>query len=159
MYKAILIELFACVGFLGAQSAPSTHQFPTPLSPGKAIDTAAQAAAARRGEILIDLSGTPLEHAVLVQKSADSNPLQYPRKALDAKVEGLVRLEGIVGTNGEIEGLKTIEGDDDLAAAATTAISKWRFHAAKRDGKKIDSISPVPSPSLLNRQLGPIPRE
>jgi TonB family protein len=138
MYKAILIELFACVGFLGAQSAPSTHQFPTPLSPGKAIDTAAQAAAARRGEILIDLSGTPLEHAVLVQKSADSNPLQYPRKALDAKVEGLVRLEGIVGTNGEIEGLKTIEGDDDLAAAATTAISKWRFQAAKRDGKKIE---------------------
>ena len=138
MYKAILIELFACAGLLGAQSAPSTHQRPTPLSPGKAIDTAAQAAAARRGEILIDSSQTRLKHAVLVQKSADSNPLQYPRKALDAKVEGLVRLEAMVGTNGEIEDLKTIEGDDGLAEAATTAISKWRFHPAKKDGKKIE---------------------
>jgi TonB family protein len=138
MYKAILIELFACAGLLGAQSAPSTHQLPTPLSPGKAIDTAAQAAAARRGEILIDSSQTRLKHAVLVQKSADSNPLQYPRKALDAKVEGLVRLEAMVGTNGEIEDLKTIEGDDGLAAAATTAIAKWRFHPAKKDGKKIE---------------------
>ena len=138
MYKAILIVLFACAGFLGAQRAPSTPQLPTPLSPGKAIDTAAQAAAARSGEILIDLGQTRLKHAVLVQKSADSNPLQYPRKALDAKVEGLVRLEGMVGTNGQIEDLKAIEGDDDLAAAATTAISKWRFHPAKKDGKQIE---------------------
>ena len=138
MYKAILIEIFACAGLLGAQSAPSTHQLPTPLSPGKAIDTAAQASAAQRGEILIDPNQTRLKHAVLVQKSADSNPLQYPRKALHAKIEGLVRLEAMVGTNGEIEDLKSIEGDDDLAAAATTAISKWRFHPAKKDGKKIE---------------------
>ena len=138
MYKAILIVLFACPGFLGAQSAPSTPQFPTPPSPGKAIDTAVQAVAARRGEILIDLGQTRLKHAVLVQKSADSNPLQYPRKALDAKVEGLVRLEGMVGKNGQIGALKAIEGDDDLAAAATTAISKWRFHPAKKDGKQIE---------------------
>ena len=137
MYKAILIVLFACAGFLGAQSAPSTHQLPTPLSPGKAIDTAAQAAAAGRGEIL-DLSQTRLKHAVLVQKSADSSPVQYPRKALDAKVEGLVRLEGTVGTNGQIEDLKATEGDADMAAAATTAISKWRFHPAKKDGKQIE---------------------
>lgn len=133
-----MIELFACAVLLGAQSAPSTHQFPRPLSPGKAIDTAAQAAAARRGEILIDLDQTRLQHAVLVQKSAESNPPQYSRKALDAKVEGLVRLEGMVGTNGEIEDLKAIEGDDDLAAAATIAISKWRFHPGNKHGKPIE---------------------
>jgi len=74
----------------------------------------------------------------LVQKSADSNPLQYPRKALGAKVEGLVRLEGMVGTNRRIEDLTAIEGDDDLAAAATTAILKWRFHPAEKDGKQIE---------------------
>jgi len=138
MYKAILIVPFACAGFLGAQNAPRTHQLPTPLSPGRAIDTAAQAAAARRGKILIDLGQTRLKHAVLIQKSADSNPLQYPRKALNAKVEGLVRLAGMIGTDGRMEDLKTIEGDDDLAAAATTAISKWRFHPAKKDGKQVE---------------------
>src|SRR3954465_599226 len=124
MYKVILIVRFAFAGVLCAKNTPLTPQLPTPLSPGRAIDTAAQAAAARRGKILIDLGQTRLKHALLIQKSADSNPLQYPRKALNAKVEGLVRLAGMIGTDGRIEDLKTIEGDDDLAAAATTAISK-----------------------------------
>jgi len=44
----------------------------------------------------------------------------------------------MVGTNRRIEDLTAIEGDDDLAAAATTAILKWRFHPAEKDGKQIE---------------------
>ena len=77
-------------------------------------------------------------HAVLVQNVADSNPPRYPKNALDAKIEGLVRVEGMVGTNGEIKNLKVIEGDKNLAAAAMDAISKWRFDPGKKDGKPIE---------------------
>jgi len=83
-----------------------------------------------------DLSKPKITHAVLIQ--TDSNPLKYPKDALDAKIEGMVRLEGMVGTNGQIKDLRVMEGDKDLAAAATGAISRWRFHPAKRNGKHIE---------------------
>jgi len=85
-----------------------------------------------------DLTEPAIKHAVLIQKLADSNPPKYPKEALDAKIEGLVRLEGMVGANGEIKGLKVIEGDKDLGAAATGAVSKWRFHPAKKNGQHIE---------------------
>jgi TonB family protein len=74
----------------------------------------------------------------LIQKVADSNPPKYPKEALNAKIEGLVRLEGIVGANGEIKDLKVTEGDKDLAAAATGAVYQWRFHPAKKNGQRIE---------------------
>lgn len=81
---------------------------------------------------------SPITHAVLIQEIADSNSPKYPKDAVGAKIEGLVRLEGIVGTNGQIRDIRVIEGDRDLAAAATEAISKWRFHPAKKSGKHIE---------------------
>jgi TonB family protein len=83
-------------------------------------------------------------HAVLVQDVADSNPPKYPKNALDAKIEGLVRVEGMIGANGELKDLKVIEGDKYLGAAATDAISKWRFYPAKKDGK------PIEEPARIN---------
>ena len=83
-------------------------------------------------------------HAVLVQNVADSNPPKYPKNALDAKIEGLVRVEGMIGANGELKDLKVIEGDKYLGAAATDAISKWRFYPAKKDGK------PIEEPARIN---------
>ena len=53
-------------------------------------------------------------------------------------MEGMVRLEGMVGANGQIKDLRVMEGDKDLGAAAIEAISKWRFHAAKKNGKDIE---------------------
>jgi TonB family protein len=85
-----------------------------------------------------NLTERAIQHAVLIQKVADSNPPKYPKEALNAKIEGLVRLEGIVGANGEIKDLKVTEGDKDLAAAATGAVSQWRFNPAKKNGQRIE---------------------
>jgi TonB family protein len=84
-----------------------------------------------------DLPEDTIKHAVLIKKLADSNLPEYPKNALDAKVEGLVRLEGVVGADGRFEELRVVEGDKDLAAGATSAISKWRFRPAKKNGKHI----------------------
>lgn len=84
-----------------------------------------------------DLTVPAIKHAVLI-KAADSNPPKYPKEALDAKVEGLVRLEASVGANGEIKDLKVIEGNKDLGAAATDAVSQWRFYPAEKNGQHIE---------------------
>lgn len=52
----------------------------------------------------------PVSHAVLIQQVADSHPPEYPKKPIDAKVGGIVRLEGIVSAAGEISELKVVEG-------------------------------------------------
>jgi len=81
-----------------------------------------------------------IQHAVLIQKVADSHVPEYPRTALDAKVDGVVRLEATVATNGRVNSVKSIEGDARLADSAIRAIKQWRFDAARRDGKKVEDL-------------------
>jgi len=84
--------------------------------------------------------GDGIQHAALIQKVADSHVPEYPRTALDAKVDGVVRLEATVATNGRVNSVKSIEGDARLADSAIRAIKQWRFDAARRDGKKVEDL-------------------
>jgi len=80
-----------------------------------------------------EMPGNGLVHAVLIQKTADDHAPEYPPQAKQNKIEGVVRLEGTVRTDGRIDGLKVLEGDATLAAASTEAIKKWHFHPAERN--------------------------
>ena len=84
--------------------------------------------------------GDGIRHAVLIQKVADSHVPEFPRTALDAKVDGVVRLEATVATNGRVNTVKSIEGDARLADSAIRAIKQWRFDAARKDGKKVEDL-------------------
>jgi TonB family protein len=84
--------------------------------------------------------GDGIRHAVLIQKVADSHVPEFPRTALDAKVDGVVRLEATVATNGRVNTVKSIEGDARLADSAIRAIRQWRFEAARKDGKKVEDL-------------------
>jgi TonB family protein len=84
--------------------------------------------------------GDQIQHAVLIQKVADSHIPEYPRTALDANVDGVVRLEASVATNGRVNSVKAIEGDASLADSAMRAIKQWRFNAARKDGKKVEDL-------------------
>jgi TonB family protein len=77
-------------------------------------------------------------HAVLIPDIADSNPPKYPKKARMEKVDGIVRLDAEVGTDGKVKDLKVIEGNPALAEAAINAIRNWRFHPARKDGREIE---------------------
>lgn len=84
--------------------------------------------------------GDQIQHAVLIQKVADSHVPEYPRTALDAKVDGVVRLEATVGANGRVSRVKAVEGDAGLADSAMRAIKQWRFNATRKDGKKVEDM-------------------
>jgi len=51
-----------------------------------------------------------------------------------------VRLEVNVDTDGRVKNVKAIEGDPTLAESAVHAIQYWRFHPARKEGKKIGDV-------------------
>lgn len=59
---------------------------------------------------------------------------EYPEPAREQHIQGPVVLEALVGKDGAVEKLSTINGDPQLAAAATDAVRQWRFKPFLRNG-------------------------
>ena len=59
----------------------------------------------------------------------------YPPLARMARIQGTVRLEALIATDGTIKGLKVVSGHPLLIKAALEAVQQWRYQ-----------------PTLLNRQ-------
>jgi len=78
-----------------------------------------------------------IQHAVLVQATADSHPIKYPKKAIRGKKDGVVRLSVTVAADGKVESVLSDEGSLLLWDAASQAIRKWRFQPARQDGKPV----------------------
>jgi TonB family protein len=109
-----------------ANLAGLSSSVPTaPLSPSVTIQTAQPRA-------------DPIKHAVLIQYVAEDYTPDYPKKAREARVHGIVWLEAEVKADGRVGDVKVIEGDSTLAQASTRAIRHWRFQPAKKDNKKIE---------------------
>jgi len=51
----------------------------------------------------------------------------YPEAAREAKVQGVVILDAVIGTDGTVIDLRAVSGPDALAAAAVEAVKWWRF--------------------------------
>jgi len=83
---------------------------------------------------------SPIIHAVLMAGTAESNHPKYPTNARKAKLDGIVRLEATIGTDGAIKDLEVTEGNPALAAVAVHAIQKWRFSPAQKDGKPVEDL-------------------
>jgi len=60
-----------------------------------------------------------------------------PQLALQRGISGEVRFEATVGPRGTITQIKTLSGDSILAAAARTAIWKWRYEPGTVNGHPI----------------------
>jgi TonB family protein len=79
-------------------------------------------------------------HAVLMTHESELHLPKYPKKAHQAKTEGLVRLDVDVGIDGKVRDIKILEGDPVLADASVRAIRKWRFYPAQKDGKAVGDL-------------------
>jgi TonB family protein len=67
------------------------------------------------------------------KRLVQSVPPKYPREAHSA--QGTVVLKAVVDANGKVEGLRLVEGNATLAAAAIQAVKQWRYRPYLRDGK------------------------
>jgi TonB family protein len=72
-----------------------------------------------------------------------SPPPAYPEIARRAGVQGVVRLQVRLKSDGRIEVQKLLEGEPALADSAIAAVTRWRAKRACVNGKQVDVISTV----------------
>lgn len=58
--------------------------------------------------------------------------------ARQAKVEGKVSLRCIIGTDGSVEKIEVKKGPPLLVAAATKAVSQWKYKPLVLNGKAVE---------------------
>lgn len=80
------------------------------------------------------------------------SPPEYPRRALEAGIEGTVLIRVTLSAEGSIlrASVHQSSGHASLDAAALKAVGSWSFMPAERDGKTIPSIVQLPVRFKLN---------
>lgn len=69
----------------------------------------------------------------------------YPEEAAQEDVTGSVRLKAIVDRRGRVEEAVVVRssGDDRLDAAAESAVRRWRYRPARRNGRAVTGVDYV----------------
>jgi len=88
----------------------------------------------RPGAAAFAHSNVPLRQAKILEQTA---PL-YPQNARAAHVEGLVRLRGVIGTDGRVKELTLISGHCMLVESAVAAVRNWRYEPTLIDGQPVE---------------------
>ncbi len=85
------------------------------------------------------------------QAQAIDQPLPvYPPLARQARIQGTVRLEGIISREGRIISLKVISGHPLLIAAAIEAVKRWVYKPTTLNGDPVEVIAPIDVHFTLN---------
>jgi len=68
----------------------------------------------------------------------------YPESAQNAGVEGTVHLQGIIGADGTLQGLRVVSSNDrDLANAALEAVSQWRYQPTLLNNEPVQVLTEI----------------
>ena len=117
--RRLITSIAAAAGVLIATSVLVVREFPLEARAPQAatsqvLDARAPVAIARGGEHLL--------HGSLPE---------YPRRALDQRVEGEVSLEITVDDQGEVSDARVISGPDELRRAALESVLQWHYLPGK----------------------------
>jgi TonB family protein len=83
--------------------------------------------------------GSAVEAANLISQTA---PV-YPPLAKAARVQGTVRFDATIGTDGRVENLQLISGPPLLVQAATDSVRQWVYQPVMLNGQPVTVISTV----------------
>jgi len=86
--------------------------------------------------------------SLLVSKVAP----QYPNLARQARVQGMVTLDAIIGKDGSVHSLSVASGHPMLVPAAIAAVKQWRYKPYDSDGEPSDVKTQVTVNFVLNSQ-------
>jgi protein TonB len=68
----------------------------------------------------------------------------YPLSAQNAGIEGTVRLQGIIGTDGSIQGLRVLGSiDPELTRAAVDAVRQWKYSPSLLNGVPVETLTNI----------------
>ncbi len=62
----------------------------------------------------------------------------YPPLARQARIQGVVVLQAVIGKDGAIQGLKVVSGHPMLAPAALEAVKQWRYKPYFLNGEPVE---------------------
>ncbi len=67
----------------------------------------------------------------------------YPPLARMARIQGVVRLEAVISTDGTIQNLKLISGPPLLVPAALEAVARWRYQPTLLNGEPVEVLTEI----------------
>jgi TonB family protein len=76
------------------------------------------------------------------------NPV-YPPLALQARIQGTVRLEALIGTDGTVKALRVISGHPLLVHATLEAVKQWRYEPTLLNGEPVEVTTTIDVPFFL----------
>ena len=62
----------------------------------------------------------------------------YPPLARQARIQGTVVLQAVIGKDGNIQGLKVVSGHPMLAPAALEAVKQWKYKPYFLNGEPVE---------------------
>jgi protein TonB len=71
------------------------------------------------------------------KRLAHSVSPKYPTGAGSPSAPGKIVLKTVVNKNGQVEGVRLVEGNAILATSAMQAVRQWRYRPYVRDGKAL----------------------
>jgi protein TonB len=74
----------------------------------------------------------------------------YPPLARQARISGVVELQGVLGTDGRIHELKVLRGHPMLVKAAVDAVSQWTYAPTILNGQAVEVVAPIVVTFKLN---------
>jgi len=80
----------------------------------------------------------------VVAAKAISRPMpEYPPLARLARIQGTVRLEAVIATDGRIQNLKLLSGHPLLVNAALEAVARWRYQPTLLNGEPVQVVTEI----------------
>ena len=75
---------------------------------------------------------------------AISRPMpDYPPLARMARIQGTVRLEAVISTDGRIQNLRVLAGHPLLVNAALEAVARWRYQPTLLNGEPVEVVTEI----------------
>jgi len=68
---------------------------------------------------------------------------QYPPLAKQARVQGTVRFQAVIGKDGSIQNLQLVTGHPLLVPAATEAVKQWRYKPTLLNGEPVEVVTQI----------------
>lgn len=126
--------------------ADETTPIIAPATDTATTATSSPATDARRAETRRSAAATNTPRTQAARPLASNPTPKYPAAALRAGVGGTVMVRAQLDANGNPVDVEVVErsGSRDLDRAALTAVRKWRFEPAVRNGKAVSSTVQVP---------------
>ncbi len=84
-----------------------------------------------------------MSEASIAARLISSTKPVYPTLARQARIQGTVRLEAIIGKTGSIEKLSVVSGHSLLRQAAIDAVKQWRYQPIQLNGMPVEVITTV----------------